>query len=166
VGAGRAWVHQAFRVYAGLFGVRNLLGFNLDSALHQDPRYHRSTGRGMWRRTKHAFRETILAHKDAGGETLATLRLGSAYGAAFIANEWYPDRVNTVALGISQGMTQLGFDLLSNLGSEFWPDIKRNCCIASRNLHDHPWSFDAGPSSRQHGAFPLDSQGDIRYLDE
>ena len=106
-------------------GVRNLLGFGLDSALRQDPRYYRSTERGAWRRTKHAFRETILTHKDSGGETLATWRLGSAYGAAFISNEWYPDRVNTVALGVSQGSTQLGFDLLSNLGSEFWPDIKR-----------------------------------------
>jgi hypothetical protein len=106
-------------------GVRNLLGFGLDSVLHQDPRYYRSTERGTWRRTKHAFRETILTHKDSGGETLATWRLGSAYGAAFISNEWYPDRVNTVALGLSQGSTQLGFDLLSNLDSEFWPDIKR-----------------------------------------
>jgi hypothetical protein len=106
-------------------GIRNVLGFGLDSALHQDPRYYRSTESGMWRRSKHAFRETILTHKDSGGETLATSRLGSAYGAAFISNEWYPDRVNTVALGFSQGSTQLGFDLLSNLGSEFWPDIKR-----------------------------------------
>jgi hypothetical protein len=106
-------------------GVRNLLGFGLDSALHQDPRYYRSIERGTWRRTKHAFHETIFTHKDSGGETLATWRLGSAYGAAFISNEWYPDRVNTVAIGLSQGSTQLGFDLLSNLGSEFWPDIKR-----------------------------------------
>lgn len=106
-------------------GVRNLLGFGLDSALHQDPRYYRCTERGAWRRTKHAFHETIFTHRDSGGETLATWRLGSAYGAAFISNEWYPDRVNTVALGFSQGSTQIGFDLLSNLGSEFWPDIKR-----------------------------------------
>ena len=106
-------------------GVRNLLGFGLDSALHQDPRYYRSPERGAWRRTKHAFHETIFTHKDSGGETLATWRFGSAYGAAFISNQWYPDRVNTIALGFSQGSTQLGFDLLSNLGSEFWPDIKR-----------------------------------------
>ena len=124
--AGRATLYQAFKASTLAYsGIRNLLGFGLDSALHQDPRYYRSTERGMWRRTKHAFRETILTHKDSGGETLATWRLGSAYGAAFISNEWYPDRVNTVALGFSQGSTQLGFDLLSNLGSEFWPDIKR-----------------------------------------
>jgi hypothetical protein len=109
----------------GYVGVRNVLGFGLDSALHQDPRYYRSTERGAWRRTKHAFRETLLTHKDSGGETLASWRLGSAYAAAFISNEWYPDRVNTIALGFSQGTTQLGFDLLSNLGSEFWPDVKR-----------------------------------------
>jgi hypothetical protein len=113
-------------------GIRNVLGFGLDSALHQDPRYYRSTERGMWRRSKHAFRETILTHKDSGGETFATWRLGSAYGAAFISNEWYPDRVNTVALGLSQGSTQLGFDLLSNLGSEFWPDIKRKLLHRTR----------------------------------
>jgi hypothetical protein len=113
-------------------GIRNVLGFGLDSALHQDPRYYRSTERGMWRRSKHAFRETILTHKDSGGETFATWRLGSAYGAAFISNEWYPDRVNTVALGLSQGSTQLGFDLLSNLGSEFWPDIKRKLLHRAR----------------------------------
>jgi hypothetical protein len=69
-------------------GVRNLLGFGLDSALHQDPRYYRATERGKWRRTKHVFRETILTHTDSGGERLATWRLGSAYGAAFISNEW------------------------------------------------------------------------------
>ncbi len=106
-------------------GVRNVMGFGLDSALHQDPRYYRSTDRGTWRRTKHAFHETIFTHKDSGGETLATWRLGSAYGAAFVSNEWYPDRVNTTALSFTQGTTQLGFDLLANLGSEFWPDIKR-----------------------------------------
>lgn len=106
-------------------GVRNLLGFGLDSALRQDPRYYRSTERGTWRRTKHAFHETIFTRKDSGGETLATWRLGSAYGASFISNQWYPDRVNTIALGFSQGTTQLAFDLLANLGSEFWPDVKR-----------------------------------------
>ena len=105
-------------------GVRNLIGFSLDSALHQDPRYYRSTERGVWRRTKHAFRETILTHKDSGGETLSTWRLGSAYGAAFISNEWRPDRGNIVAQGLSKGSTQLGIDLLSNVGREFWPDIK------------------------------------------
>jgi hypothetical protein len=106
-------------------GLRNALSFGLDSTLHQDPRYDRSSDTGFWRRTKHAFRRTILTRTDSGGETLATWRLGSAYGANFLSNEWYPDRVNTVKLGLVEGTTQMGFDLLANIGAEFWPDVKK-----------------------------------------
>lgn len=102
-----------------------MIGFGLDSALHQDPRYYRSGDTGVWRRTKRAFRGTILARTDSGKETLAIWRLGSAYGAAFRSNEWHPDRVNTIKLSMAQGSTQIGFDLLANLGREFWPDIKK-----------------------------------------
>jgi hypothetical protein len=105
-------------------GLRNALGFGLDSALHQDPRYYPSGGSGLWRRARHAFRATILTRTDSGGETLATWRLGSAYGAALLSNEWYPDRLNTVKRGLVQGSAQIGFDLLANLRSEFWPDVK------------------------------------------
>jgi hypothetical protein len=106
-------------------GIRNTLGFGLDTALHQDPRYYRSVDTGLWRRTKHAIRGTILARTDSGGETLATWRFGSAYGAALISNEWYPDRLNTMKVGLEQGSTQIAFDLLANLRSEFWPDVKK-----------------------------------------
>ena len=113
-------------------GTRNLLGFGLDTALHQDPRYYRlgntgSSGRSdFWPRAKHAIRGTILARKDSGGETLATWRFGSAYGAALLSNEWYPGKLNTMKLGMARGSTQIGFDLLGNLGTEFWPDIRKS----------------------------------------
>jgi hypothetical protein len=106
-------------------GIRNAMGFGLDTALHQDPRYYRSADTGLFLRMGHVIRGTILTHTDAGGETLATWRLGSAYGAAFLSNEWYPDRLNTVKLGFEQGTAQLGFDLLANVRNEFWPDIKK-----------------------------------------
>lgn len=102
-----------------------VLAFGLDSALHQDPRYFRSSSTGFGRRMAHALRGTILTRTDSGGETLSTWRLGSAYGAAFLSNQWYPERLNTVRLGVLQGSLQLGFDLLSNVGSEFLPDLKR-----------------------------------------
>jgi hypothetical protein len=108
----------------GYSGLRNTIAFGLDSALHQDPRYHRAGGTGFWRRTGHAFRGTILTHTDSGHETLATWRIGSAYSAAFLSNEWRPDRVNTVARSFTQGTTQIGFDVLANIGFEFLPDVK------------------------------------------
>jgi hypothetical protein len=105
-------------------GIHGVLAFGLDSALHEDPRYFRSRSTGFWNRTGHAVRGTILTHTDGGGETFSVWRFGSAYGAAFLSNEWYPDRLNTVRLGFLQGSLRLGFDLATNLGSEFWPDIK------------------------------------------
>ena len=105
--------------------IHGVLAFGLDTTLHQDPRYYRSDRKGFFRRIAHAARGTILTHTDAGGETLSTWRLGSAYGAEFISNLWYPDRLDTVRLGFLQGSLRVGFDLVSNLSAEFWPDLKK-----------------------------------------
>ena len=106
-------------------GIHGALAFGLDSSLHEDPRYFRSDGGGFWRRAGHAFRGTVLTRTDRGTETLSLWRLGSAYGAAYLSNQWYPGRLNTVGLGFAEGSLQLGFDLASNLASEFGPDLKR-----------------------------------------
>jgi hypothetical protein len=114
-------------------GIHNAMAFGLDSTLHQDPRYFRSTGKGFWRRSAHALRGTVLTRTDSGGETLSTWRLGSDYGSAFLSNMWYPERLNTVRLGFIQGSVTMGFELAGNLASEFWPDIKRD--IKRKVLH-------------------------------
>ena len=105
-------------------GIHSTLAFGLDSTLHQDPRYFRSRSTGFWRRSAHALRGTILTRTDAGGETLSTWRIGSAYGAAFLSDLWYPARLDTARQGFIDGSVSLGFGLASNLGAEFWPDIK------------------------------------------
>ena len=109
----------------GYSAVRETLAFGLDSTLHQDPRYFRSTSKSIWRRTGNALRGTIMTRTDSGGGTLSTWRIGSAYGAAYLSNQWYPDRLNTAGLCAKQGSLQLGYDFASNLASEFWPDVKR-----------------------------------------
>jgi hypothetical protein len=124
-GQGSSGYGKRFASTMACSALHSALAFGLDTTLHQDPRYFRSTQTGFWRRTGHAFRGTIVTRTDKGGETLSTWRIGSAYGAAFISNQWYPGRLNTVALGFAEGTLQLGFDLANNLGSEFWPDIKR-----------------------------------------
>ena len=109
----------------GYSAVRETLAFGLDATLYQDPRYFRSGGHGVWNRTGRALRGTILTRTDKGGETLSTWRIGSAYGAAYLSNQWYPDRLNTVGLCVKQGSLQLGFDFARNLSREFWPDVKQ-----------------------------------------
>ena len=124
-GQGGSGYGKRFASTAACSGIHSALAFGLDSTLHEDPRYFRSAGGGFWRRTGHAFRGTILTRTDQGTETLSIWRLGSAYGAAYLSNQWYPGRLNTVGLGFAEGSLQLGFDLASNLASEFWPDLKR-----------------------------------------
>ncbi len=124
-GQGAGAYGKRFASTLGGSAIHGVLAFGLDSTLHQDPRYFRSRDKGFWRRTAHAFRGTILTRTDRGGETLSTWRLGSDYGAAFLSNQWYPDRLNTVRLGAIQGSLHIGFDFAANLGVEFWPDVKR-----------------------------------------
>jgi hypothetical protein len=106
-------------------GIHSALAFGLDSTLHEDPRYYRAVSGGLLRRAGHALRGTVLTHTDKGTETLALWRFGSAYGAAYLSNQWYPDRLNTMKLGFAEGSLQLGFDFASNVAAEFWPDFKR-----------------------------------------
>jgi hypothetical protein len=124
-GQGAAAYGKRFGSTLAWLGIHSALAFGLDSTLHEDPRYFRSTSSGFWRRSGHAIRGTILTRTDRGGETLSIWRIGSAYGAAFLSNQWYPDRLNTVRLGAIQGSVTLGSGLLGNLLSEFWPDIKK-----------------------------------------
>ena len=124
-GQGGSGYGKRFASTAACSGIHSTLAFGLDSALHEDPRYFRSAAGGFWHRAGHAFRGTILTHTDRGTETVSLWRFGSAYGAAYLSNQWYPGRLNTVALGFAEGSLQLGFDLASNLASEFGPDLKR-----------------------------------------
>jgi hypothetical protein len=79
-------------------GIHSALAFGLDASLHEDPRYYRAVSGGLLRRAGHALRGTVLTHTDKGAETPAFWRFGSAYGAAYLSNQWYPDRLNTVKL--------------------------------------------------------------------
>jgi|HubBroStandDraft_1064217.scaffolds.fasta_scaffold144757_2 hypothetical protein len=124
---GDGWAAYGRRVASTEAGgvIHGVLAFGLDTTLHQDPRYFRSDRKGLFRRMAHAVRDTVLTHTDSGGETFSTWRVGSAYGEAFISNLWYPDRLDTVRLGFIQGSLRMGFDMVTNLSSEFWPDIKK-----------------------------------------
>lgn len=109
----------------GASAIHATLAFGFTSSLRQDPRYFRSRSPGFLPRVAHAFRGTVLTRTDRGGETLSAWRLGSAYGTAFLSNQWYPDRLNTIRRGASGGSFRLVFGFATNLASEFWPDLKR-----------------------------------------
>jgi len=123
-GQGAGAYEERFASTLGWAGIHGVLAFSLDSTLHEDPRYYRSRSTGFWRRSAHALRGTLLTRTDAGGETVSAWRIGSAYGAAYLSNLWYPARLDTPRQGFIDGSVTLGFGFASNLGTEFWPDIK------------------------------------------
>ena len=124
---GQGWPAYGKRVgsASGATAIRNVFAFTLDAALGEDPRYHRSGRGNILKRTGHAVRGTFATQTDRGGRRFATWRLGSAVAAAYLSNVWYPDRLNTVSSGLEQGAATIGLDILGNVASEFWPDIKR-----------------------------------------
>jgi len=124
-GHGGAAYGKRLGAAVGYEAIRTTLAFGLDSTMHHDPRYFRSTSTGFWHRTGHALRATVITHKDGGGETFSTWAVGSAFGAAYLSNMWVPDRLNTAGLGAKEGALQLVFDFASNIRQEFWPDIMR-----------------------------------------
>lgn len=124
-GQGASGYSKRFASTAAASGIHSALAFGLDSTLREDPRYFRSGEGGILRRTGHALRGVILTRTDRGTETFSFWRFGSAYGAAYLSNQWYPGRLNTVCLGFSEGSLQLAFDLARNVAAEFWPDLKR-----------------------------------------
>jgi hypothetical protein len=110
---------------AGATAIRNVFAFALDSTLREDPRYRRSGHGKMFARMGHAARETFVTRTDGGRTRFATWRFGSAVGAAYLSNVWYPDRLNTFSSGLEQGAATIGLDLLGNVAIEFWPDVRR-----------------------------------------
>jgi len=110
---------------AGDTAIRHTLAFGMDSALHTDPRYFRARSLGFFPRLGHAFAATVVTRTDSGRSTLATARLTSAIGAAFLSNQWYPDRLNTVGQGFLQGGIMLGLDGAGYVLAEFAPDLKK-----------------------------------------
>jgi hypothetical protein len=124
-GQGGSGYGKRFASTIACSGIHSALAFGLDSSMHEDPRYFRAASGGLLRRAGHAVRETVLTHTDKGTETFSLWRFGSAYGAAYLSNQWYPGRLNTVKLGFAEGSLQIGFDLATNIATEFWPDLKR-----------------------------------------
>lgn len=115
------------RRYASIEGyvaVQNALAFGLDSVLHEDPRYFRSTRKGFFPRLAHAFSYSFITRTDDGTIRISTWRLASNYGGAWIVNTWMPHRLTTTGDVLMRGTLGLALDTGSNLGTEFLPDLK------------------------------------------
>jgi hypothetical protein len=113
----------------------------LPSILHQDPRFFQSGKGGFTRRAGYAVSRIFLTRTDAGGMQFNYSEIvGSAMSAAISTYSYHPRSTyistptnphmfipsdRTLANTASVWGSQIGYDTISIVVKEFWPDIRR-----------------------------------------
>jgi hypothetical protein len=116
--------------YGAAFGdttIENFMtGAILPSILRQDPRYYQLGKGGFWRRTGYAIRCIFITRADSGRIQFNYSEIvGSALAGGISTYSYHPSNQRTVRNSLSVWGTQVGYDTISSVFNEFWPDIHR-----------------------------------------
>ena len=118
------------RRYGAAFGdgtIENFMaGAIVPSLLHQDPRFYQSGQGGFLHRTGYAVSRIFVTRADSGGTRFNYSELlGSAAAAAICTYSYHPRADRTLSNTASVWGTQVGYDTITIVLKEFWPDIRR-----------------------------------------
>jgi hypothetical protein len=103
-----------------------MTGAVLPSLLRQDPRFFQSSQGGFWHRTGYAVSRIVVTRTDSGGQQFNFSEVvGSAMSAAISTYSYHPKADRTLPNTASVWGTQVGYDTLTIVVKEFWPDIRR-----------------------------------------
>ena len=103
-----------------------ITGAILPSLLRQDPRFFQSGQGGFWHRTGYAVSRIFVTRTDAGGEQFNYSEVvGSAAAAAISTYSYHPQGDRTLPNTASVWGTEVGYDTITIVVKEFWPDIRR-----------------------------------------
>jgi len=103
-----------------------MTGAILPSLLHQDPRFFQSSQGGFWRRTGYAVSRIVVTRTDSGSQQFNFSEVfGSAVSAAISTYSYHPSADRTLSNTASVWGTQVGYDTITIVVKEFWPDIRR-----------------------------------------
>jgi hypothetical protein len=98
----------------------------LPALLRQDPRFFQSGQGGFWHRTGYAMSRVIVARGDSGrSQANYSEVFGSAISAGISTYSYHPRADRNVRNAASVWGTQVGYDTLTYVVKEFWPDIRR-----------------------------------------
>ena len=95
----------------------------LPSLLHDDPRYFRLGTGTFWHRTYYAASRIFVTRRDNGTSRFNITEIVGNIGVDAITTWYYPDS-QSASEGLERFGMQLGNDVISNILTEFWPDIK------------------------------------------
>jgi len=98
----------------------------LPSVLHQDPRFFQSGKGGFWRRAGYAVSRIIVTRGDSGNTEFNFSEVfGSGISSAISTYSYHPQEDRTLRNTASVWGTQIGWDTVTYVVKEFWPDIRR-----------------------------------------
>lgn len=98
----------------------------LPSILREDPRFFQSGKGGFWHRTGYAVSRIFITRTDSGGSQFNFSEIvGSAMAAGISTYSYHPHADQTLSNTASVWGTQVGYDAITIVVKEFWPDIRR-----------------------------------------
>ena len=96
------------------------------SLLRQDPRFFQSGKGGFWHRTGYAITRVIVTRTDSGHAQVNYSEIfGSALGAGISTYSYHPHADKTLRNSAKVWGSQVGYDTITFVVKEFWPDIRR-----------------------------------------
>jgi hypothetical protein len=108
----------------------------LPGALHEDPRFFRIGTGTFFHRIYYAASRVIVTRKDDGHTGFYISEVIGNMGVVAVTSLYYPAS-QTAARGAERYAMQLGNDAVSNILTEFWPDIKHRLRFVQRYLLAH-----------------------------
>jgi hypothetical protein len=126
-GQGAAGYGKRYGAYFADGSIENFMtAAVLPSLLHQDPRYFQLGQGGFWHRTAYAVSRIFVTRGDDGHHQVNLSELlGSAISAGISTYSYHPQSDRTVPNTLSVWGTQVGYDTITLVVKEFWPDIRR-----------------------------------------
>src|SRR6201981_3619970 len=101
-------------------------GAVLPVVLRQDPRFYQSGKGTFWHRTGYAISRIFVTRTDVGNEQFNYSEIvGSAMSAGISTYTYHPKDDRNLPNTASIWGTQVGYDTLTIVVKEFWPDIRR-----------------------------------------
>jgi hypothetical protein len=125
---------QGMEGYAKRFGVRIADGTVENfftravypSLLHQDPRYYQLGKGSRLHRAGYALSRIVVTRSDSGSTQINFSEiLGSATAAGISTFSYHPSDARNIKSALGVWGTQVGWDAVSYMVKEFWPDIRR-----------------------------------------
>lgn len=110
----------------------------LPSLLHEDPRFFRLGTGSFLHRAGHAASSIVVTQTESGHLRFNFSEVVGNMGVVALTTAYYPASQSAPEAAERWGMA-LGNDLISNLLTEFWPDVRRRMVPRALSVISRQW---------------------------